>query len=270
MIVPSVYQVESVVHETEDIFTLTMVGKESGKGFCFLPGQFNMLYHFGYGEVAISITGNSSDDTVLTHSIRAVGNVTRAMQKMKVGDEIGVRGPFGTSWPIDRTGCDVLLVAGGCGLIPLFPALYALVENRKQFGNITLLYGARSPSDFIYQKQMEMLKGRGIQIELTVDKADETWKGRVGVVTPIIKECVRKPDNTLVMACGPDIMFRFAVRELLEMKVKKENVYLSLERHMQCGLGVCGRCQVGPYFVCKDGPVFSYAQLEQWLNIKEL
>jgi NAD(P)H-flavin reductase len=267
MLIPSIYQVRGITHETADVFTLTLTGKEK---MLFRPGQFNMLYHFGYGEVAISIAGDPTNQDDLVHTIKAVGSVTNQMQKLKIGDEIGVRGPFGSQWPLSQTGCDVLVITGGIGLAPLRPALLHLLANRDKYQNITLLFGARHPSDIIYKSDLENWEKQGIKVEISVDHADMDWRGQVGVVTYMIKKNIRDPKNTLVFICGPEIMIKFAVQELLGAAVEEAKIFISMERNMQCAVGFCGHCQYGPYFLCKDGPVFSYQQLKHWLMIKEL
>lgn len=266
MLTPELYQVKAIEHETSDVFTLTL----TGPSVVFQPGQFNMLHHFGFGEAAISISGHPSMQKELIHTIRAVGSVTMGMQKLKVGDEIGVRGPFGAPWPLSKKQCDVLVIAGGIGLAPLRPALFHLADNKNEYQDVTLLYGARNPSDIIFKKDLENWQRQGIQVETTVDFADVSWQGKVGVVTRLIKKNIKSPKNTLVFICGPEAMIKFAVHELLGASVEENNIFASLERHMQCAVGFCGRCQYGPYYLCKDGPVFSYSQISQWLKIREL
>ncbi len=259
------YPIEHIEQESTDAFTLHLKG-----GMPFLPGQFNMLYQFGIGEVPISISGDPSKPELLLHTIRAIGSVTSAMQKLKVDDEIGLRGPFGTPWPLEKKNCDVVVIAGGIGLAPLRPALIELAAKKEQYQNITLLYGARNPADIIFKKDLENWQKLGIKVETTVDNADLFWRGQVGVVTRLIKKNIRQPKNTLVLICGPEIMIKFSVHELLGAAVEENHIFMSLERHMQCAEGFCGRCQYGPYFLCKDGPVFSYADLRKWFMIKEL
>lgn len=270
MLIPTLFQVKAITHDTSDVFTLTLTATEEGKKMAFLPGQFNMLYHFGYGEAAISISGDPSNQDALVHTIRAVGSVTQRMRELKPGDEIGVRGPFGSQWPLLIKDCDVLVIAGGIGLAPLRPALFDLAAHRSQYQDITLLYGTRSPEEIVYKKDLDRWQKQGIKVETTVDRADVSWKGQVGVVTALIKKNMKNPENTLVFICGPEVMIKFAVHELLGTKVDENHIFISLERNMQCAVGFCGRCQYGPYFLCKDGPVFSYAQLQHWLMIKEL
>lgn len=270
VMVPELYHVESNVADASDIFTITMTPKEKGKRIGFLPGQFNMVYHFGYGEIPLSVSGDPAHQDVLVHTVRAVGPVSQSLQHVKPGDELGVRGPLGTGWPLVKKDCDVLVVAGGLGLPPLRPALLELIAHKNQYRDITLLYGTKRPDEMIYPNDLESWRKQGMKIEMTVDKPDEAWKGHVGVITPLVKPAIKDPKNTLVLMCGPEIMFKFVAKELLDAEVDADNIFLSLERNMQCGVGFCGRCQLGPYFVCKDGPVFSYAQVKKWLMIKEL
>lgn len=263
MILPKMVRVKSIVHDTSDTFTLLLEGKER-----FLPGQFNMLYLFKYGEVPISICNDPEEE--LRHTIRAVGAVTRAMQKLKEGDEIGIRGPFGSHWPLEKKGGHVLLIAGGLGFAALRSALFYLAAHRGQYKSVTLLYGARTPEDLIYKEEMEQWKKSGIDVQVSVDHADETWCGQVGVVTGMIHKHAAAPKETLVFLCGPEIMVHFALNELERSGIPENAIYISMERNMECALGFCGHCQYGPYFLCKDGPVFSYEQLKKWLTIKEL
>ncbi len=269
MLVPKIYKITSIQKETQDVFTLKIVAQEE-KIPSFLPGQFNMLYLYGFGEVPISISGNPSQKNELVHTIRAVGAVTQAMQRLKAGDEIGVRGPFGTHWPLSQTNNHVLVLAGGLGLAPLRPALYDLIARKDQYKSITLLYGARSPEEILYRKEMEQWKAQGIDVCVSVDLADANWRGDVGVITKQIYTHLTCPKNTQVFVCGPEIMIKFAVHELLRTDIDTSSIYISMERNMQCAVGFCGHCQYGPYFLCKDGPIFSYTQLKPWLNIQEL
>jgi len=270
MLTPKLYQVRTITNETSDIFTLALTAKDGGRGMAFLPGQFNMLYHFGFGEVAISISGDPAQQDVLVHTMRAVGSVTKRLRELKAGDEIGVRGPFGTPWPLVKKECDVLMIAGGIGLAPLRPALVELAARKDQYKDITLLYGARNPDDIIFKKDLEHWQKQGINVETTVDNDNSSWQGHVGVVTSLIRQNVKKPKNTLVLICGPEIMYKFTMPELLGAKVDENNIFMNMERNMQCAVGFCGHCQFGPHFICKDGAVFPYTQLQHWLAIKEL
>ncbi len=261
-------RVQRIRRETHDTWTLTL---DTGGPFVFAPGQFNMLYVPGVGEVPISISGDPTGGP-LVHTIRAVGAVTRALCHLKPGDLVGVRGPYGTPWPVDRAeGLDVVIVAGGIGLAPLRPALYFLLKQREWYGRIVLLYGARSPQDLLYRRELERWRGRfDLVVEVTVDHADPSWRGHVGVVTRLIPGVSFDPWNTLALVCGPEIMMRFTVQALMDRRVPPENIYLSMERNMQCGVGLCGHCQFGPYFVCKDGPVFAYPRVAPFLGKREV
>jgi NAD(P)H-flavin reductase len=269
MIVPQPYQICNKKVETHDSFTLTL------KHLCtaptpFLAGQYNMLYVFGYGEVAISLSGSPCQKGELVHTIKAVGAVTEALQRLQEQDTVGIRGPFGNGWPLDRKTKDVLLIAGGIGIAPLRSALYKLIEHRDQYRSITLLYGARSPDDLLYQNEILLWEKDGITVRTCVDRADADFKGDVGVVTTLIGKNLPDPQNTLVLTCGPEIMLKFAIHELMRYGAAEENIFLSLERNMQCSTGFCGHCQLGPYFLCKDGPIFSYDTVKDLLQIKEL
>lgn len=241
------------------------------KGFTFHPGQFNMLYLPGYGEAAISISSDPENKEAIGHTIRYTGNVTQNIARLKVGDIVGVRGPFGTSWPIEQAkGSDVIISTGGIGLPPLRPFLYYAMHHRQDFGRIVLLYGARTPRDLQFTKEYESWEKAGIEIMVTVDRGDETWTGQVGVVPILFYRMRMDPRQTFVFTCGPEIMIRFVVFEALARRVPSNRIFVSMERNMKCGLGQCGHCQLGPYFVCKDGPVFSFEQLEPYYNVEEL
>ena len=270
MLVPELVHVKSIVHNNEDVFTLVLSKEKGGKELPFLPGQFNMLYLFGFGEVAISICGDPALNEGLVHTIHSVGNVTEGLQKLKVGDELGVRGPFGTHWSLEKKGCDVLVIAGGLGMPPLRPAMLHLEAYRQDYKKITLLYGTRTPYQILYGDDLRRWEEMGIDVCVTVDQGDNSWNGQMGVVTQLIPSHLRHPANTLVLICGPEVMIHSAIKVLLQSAIDPSMVYLSMERNMQCGVGFCGHCQFGPYFLCKDGPVFSYAQIKQWFPIHEL
>jgi len=266
------YRVERVQDETYDTFTLELKARNGSGVTSFAPGQFNMLYVFGVGEVPISISGDPTKPRKLVHTTRAVGPVTRAMRKLNRGDELGVRGPFGTSWPVkEAKGCDVVIVAGGIGMAPLRPSVYQLLSQRREYGKLILLYGARSPADLLYQEEMEELRGRSdLQVDITVDRALRWWRGNVGVVTTLIPKASFDSTSTIAMVCGPEIMMRFTVAELVKRGVGEESIYISMERNMKCGFGSCGHCQFGPFFVCKDGPVFRYDRVKYFLGKAEV
>ncbi|MBW1917381.1 MAG: FAD/NAD(P)-binding protein [Deltaproteobacteria bacterium] len=269
---PQLFQIRRVRKETRDTFTLALQPTSGTAPFCFLPGQFNMLYAFGVGEVPISISGNPADPQTLVHTIRAVGTVTRSIQQLKPGGILGVRGPFGTHWPVvEATGYDMVIVVGGLGLAPLRPAIYHILAQRHTYGNFELIVGARTPGDLLYYQELEKWRGRfDFRVHVTVDSAGPEWRNNVGVVTTLIPRARFDPLHTVALICGPGVMMRFTIKELLERGVKPENIYLSMERNMQCGIGLCGHCQLGPYFICKDGPVFSYQRIQKWFELREI
>jgi len=241
------------------------------QGYAFLPGQFNMLYMPGYGEAAISISSNPENRELVGHAVRHVGNVTNNIARLRVGDVIGVRGPFGTAWPIfEAKGSDIIISTGGIGFPPLRSLIYYTMQHRQDYGRIVVLYGARTPRDLQFTSEYEAWEKAGVEIMVTVDRSDETWTGQVGVVPILFYRLKMDPRKSYILTCGPEIMIRFVVYEALARRVPANRIFVSLERNMKCGLGQCGHCQIGPYFVCKDGPVFSYDALEPYYNVEEL
>ncbi len=269
---PSPFRVERVRKELSDTFTLDLVPADGKRDFPFLPGQFNMLYAFGVGEVPISISGDPSKPDTIVHTTRVVGAVTRAMRNLGVGHTIGVRGPYGTAWPVEEMqGADVVIVTGGIGLAPLRPAIYSILENRSAFGNVSILYGARTPEDILYRKELEKWRGMfDMQVDVTVDYATGRWAGKVGVVTKLIQRGGFHPQDSIALICGPEIMMKFAVQALQDRGVTDDRIYVSMERNMKCGIGFCGHCQLGGDFVCRDGPVFRFDTLADKFAISEL
>lgn len=266
---PLPFGIKRVRRDTSDTFTLELAPANGAQLAPAAPGQFNMLYVFGVGEVPISIS--SAPGRPLLHTTRAVGTVTRAMAKLKRGDAIGVRGPFGSSWPLEAArGKDVVIIAGGIGMAPLRGALLELMRHRKRYSRIVLIYGARTPADVLYERELEKLRERGLDLSITVDRAVGAWRGHVGVVTTLIPRAPFNPRDCVALMCGPEIMMRFATRELQKRGVPDDAIYLSLERNMKCAVGFCGHCQFGPEFICKDGPVLRYDRVARWLAIHEL
>lgn len=269
---PQPYRVHRVERETHDIFTLELEASNRSAVCPFSPGQFNMLYVFGVGEVPVCISGDPSKPKALVHTIRAVGAVTKAMCKPKPGNFLGVRGPFGSHWPVqEATGSDVVIVAGGIGLAPLRPAVYEILSHREKYGKVVLLYGTRTPADILYRRELEQWRARfDMEVYLTVDRAMGGWRGNVGVVPSLIAKAPFDPLHTVAMVCGPEVMMRFTVLELQKHGVAAENILVSMERNMKCGIGFCGRCQYGPTFICKDGPVFRYDRIRNLFGMREI
>jgi NAD(P)H-flavin reductase len=266
------YAVRSMQQETYDTFTFELEPRNKTRTFSFVPGQFNMLYVFGVGEVPISISGDPAKSEKLVHTTRAVGTVTNAMWKLRSGDLLGVRGPFGTGWPVEEAkGRDVVIVTGGLGLPPLRPSVYQLLSRKQEYGKLVLLYGARTPEDIVYGQEIEQWRKRSdLAVDVTVDRATGQWRGNVGVVTTLIPKATFDPTNAIAMVCGPEIMMRFTIAELERRGIPDESIYFSMERNMKCGFGFCGHCQFGPFFVCKDGPVFRYDRVKRFFGRGEI
>ncbi len=243
-----------------------------GGAFPFRPGQFNMLTVFGVGEVPISLSGDPAEPDRLVHTIRAVGPVSAALTRLKPGAPVGLRGPFGVGWPMEEAvGRDVVIIAGGLGLAPLRPAICRLLAERRRYGRVTLLYGARSPDDILFRRELESWRRRlDIAIEVTVDHAAGDWHGNVGVVPALIPRAAFDPDNAIALVCGPEVMMRFAIAALGDAGLAAESIHLSMERNMKCAIGLCGHCQLARVFVCRDGPVFRFDRIRDLLALKEI
>jgi NAD(P)H-flavin reductase len=238
----------------------------------YLPGQFNMLYLPGVGEMPISLSGGSDGTGTWDHTVRVAGNVTRTLAALGTGATLGMRGPYGTGWPLDAcAGADIVLIAGGIGLPPMRPVIHYVTAQRKRFGNVALLYGARAPDTLLYTREYETWSDARLDVQTTVDRSAANWLGNVGVV-PMLLDRLRPlvPGNTVLMLCGPEVMMRYTVRTALERGLRKDQIWVSLERNMQCAVGLCGHCLLGPAFVCKDGPIFRYDKIEPYLDIEAL
>lgn len=238
----------------------------------FVAGQFNMLYAFGVGEIPISISSDPALPERLQHTVRAVGAVSTALADLRPGDAVGLRGPFGTGWPLAAAaGRDMVIVAGGLGLAPLRPAIYRILAERQRYGHVSILYGARSPGDILYRRELARWRQEfSVNVEVTVDLAGESWRGTVGAVTTLIPRALFDPTDSIAMVCGPEIMMRFAAAALIQAGVPSEAIHVSMERNMQCAVGCCGHCQFGPTFVCKDGPVFRHDRVRDLLKLEEV
>jgi NAD(P)H-flavin reductase len=276
---PALYRVRQTWKETHDVFTMALEPTQGDQPFLFAPGQFNMLYAFGVGECAISISGDPAEPQPLLHTIRVVGTVTTALSKLRSGDTLGVRGPFGQGWNLQAAeGKDVVFVAGGIGLAPLRPAIYHVLAHRENYGKVVVLIGTRTPQDVLFHDDLktwrcaaQVPQGAGLDPEVlvTVDRAESGWQGNVGVVTSLVRRASFDPLNTVAMMCGPEIMMQFTVLELIKQGVSLDSIYVTMERNMKCAIGFCGHCQLGPTFICKNGPVFRYDQIKFWFEQRE-
>jgi len=269
---PSPYVVRSRTEETSDIATLVLEPASGVTSRPFEPGQFNMLYAFGIGESAISISGETGPSGELTHTIQALGPTSRALFAARPGTCVGVRGPYGHGWPIEAAvGKDVILAAGGLGLPPLRPLLYRLLAQREKYGRIEVVYGARTPKLLVFYDELQRWRARNdLRFQVTVDVAGRDWYGDVGVVTTRLPDARFEPANTVAFVCGPEVMMRFTAQALLARGIGPDAMYLSMERNMKCAIGFCGHCQFGPDFVCRDGPVFSYRRIGPYLTTREV
>lgn len=267
-------RIRQIIPETTAVATYDLVFEDPAlaEGYAFRPGQFNMLYLPGVGEIAISISGDPAERSKIPHTIREAGNVTKALARLPAGASIGVRGPFGSWWPIeDCEAKDVILVAGGIGLAPLRPAIYSLLNNRDRYGGISLLYGARTPQERLYPDEYESWRQQGLDVQTIVDRSDGVWTGNVGVVTVLLDRLlIARPAETRLLTCGPEIMMWYSIQTALRRGLPPEAAYLSLERNMNCAIGLCGHCQYGPEFLCKDGPVFRYDRVASILKVDDL
>jgi NAD(P)H-flavin reductase len=269
---PHVATIEHILHEAPEVVTYTLAFGDPvlAEGYRFLPGQFNMIYLPGIGEAAISISGDPGRPGPLLHTIREAGNVTGAMTRLRVGDALGVRGPYGSAWPVDEVqGLDLIIVGGGIGLAPLRPAIYHVMRHRQRYGQVTILAGARSPADRLYPDEYDAWREKDIEVIVTVDRADDTWRGHVGVVPMMFYKLRPDARRTAVFTCGPEIMMRFVIYEALARRIAKERIYVSLERNMKCAVGFCGHCQFGPTFLCKEGPVLNFGQVEPFFGVED-
>lgn len=255
-----------------DTYDFVLADERAAQNYGFRPGQFNMLYLPGVGEIAISISGDPVATSRLPHTIRQAGNVTQVLARMGVGETIGLRGPFGSSWPLETCeGKDIILVTGGIGLPPLRPAIYEMLADRGRFGTLTLLYGARTPDGLLFTREFSDWESRGLDVELTVDRTDGDWTGHIGVVTHLLERlALPRPEDTVLMTCGPEVMMWYTVQTARARGIPDEHLYISLERNMQCAIAQCGHCQFGPAFVCKDGPVVRFDRMAPFLKVEQL
>lgn len=245
---------------TEKLFEFRLIDEKIREAFCHAPGQFVELSIFGVGEAPISISSSPTKRGFIELCVRRTGKFTEELHKMQCGDIVGIRGPYGRGFPIDKMrGHDVLLVAGGLGIAPLRSLINNIHDERSEFGKIIIIYGSKSPSEIMFRDQFEMWRHRkDFELHLTVDNGDENWDGEVGVVTKPFAQLEIDADNTFGALCGPPVMYRFVVEQMRKKNISYDHIYMSFERHMKCGMGKCGHCQIGHQYVCIDGPVFNY------------
>ena len=259
-------EVLEVITETPTIKTIKFKPVEE---ISFKTGQFVEITIPGVGEAPFTPSSKPSVKDVLEVSVMRVGKVTDKVHELKKGDTIGVRGPYGNGYPLDGfKGKEVLVVGGGCGFAPLRSLMYSLFEISGELKKLLFRGGCKNPQEFLYRKEIESWKEKkGLDLELTVDKGDSTWKGKTGVVTVVLDKLGMDCKNGIGIVCGPPIMMKFATLKLLELGFKEENLYLSMEKNMSCGIGKCGHCRIGTYYACKDGPVFKYSDIKNFHEI---
>jgi NAD(P)H-flavin reductase len=268
--VPRLHRVRRRGRENHDTVTISLEPLEPGD-VGYHPGQFNMLYRFAVGEVPISVSSYHRRGQPMLHTIRAVGAVSTALCRVKAGEIIGVRGPFGTGWGVDDAeGADLVLVGGGIGLAPLRPALRYALAKRRHFGRLVLLVGARSRDEMVFRQELDRLGSRSdVFTAISVDRAGPGWRHHVGVVTQLVAGAPFDPASAVALVCGPEVMMRFTATALLARGMPANRIRVSLERNMRCAIGWCGHCQLGSEFVCKNGPVRSWDQAAPLLAVKE-
>ncbi|MCL2235094.1 MAG: FAD/NAD(P)-binding protein [Defluviitaleaceae bacterium] len=269
MLIPQVGIITDIIQETPDVKTFRVVDLKGNKAFDHMPGQCAMLSIPGVGEAMFSISTSPTNTKYMDFSIKRVGALTNYMHdKMNPGDHITIRGPYGNAFPVDDAnalkGKNILFIGGGIALAPLRSVIHYVFDNRDDYGYVDILYGARSVADLVYHREIEKswAEKRNTNVFLTIDRPDDAWEGNVGFVPDYFKKIGFSTDKVVVM-CGPPIMIKFVLAVLLEMGFKKEQVFTTLELRMKCGIGKCGRCNIGDKFVCMDGPVFRVDELDQ-------
>ena len=245
---------------SEKLFEMRLV---SGEPLGHMPGQFVEVSLMGIGEAPISISSAPREDHFFELAVRKVGNLTNAMHELAVGTRVGIRGPFGTCFPTDETkGRDILIVAGGIGLVPLRSFIHYVLDRRGEYGEITILFGARNPAEQLFLDELDQWKERrDVNYLETVDRPDSSWKGNVGVITTLFQKIDVDPSTTYCIVVGPPVMYRFVILEAKTKGIPDAQIFLSLERRMKCGVGKCGHCQINHVYVCQDGPVFRYSDI---------
>jgi sulfhydrogenase subunit gamma (sulfur reductase) len=267
-------EVAERVQEAADVFSLYLriPDPDLARGYAFAPGQFNMLYLHGVGEIPISIVSDPGEPDLLMHTLRAVGRVTKGFEKLRVGDHIGVRGPFGRGWPLAQAeGRDLLLITGGLGCAPLVSVIEYVMRRRERFGHVTIIQGVKHHHDLIWRPRYEAwMRQPDTIVLLAADVAAAGWSWHVGLVTDLLDQVPLGAQGAATMICGPEPMMQAAAQRCQQLGVREEDIWLSMERNMQCATGHCGHCQLGPAFICKDGPVFPYTQLRALLGRRGL
>ena len=262
-------EITDIIEESPTIKTFAL---KPGKAIPFETGQFVEMTVPGLGEAPFTPSSNPRIEDAMELTIMDVGKVTSRVHKMKKGEIVGIRGPYGKGYPLkDFEGKEILIVGGGVGLAPLRSLILALLNDISKYKKVVIKYGARSPKDIIYKNQInEWAKNKGLDVELTVDRGDNTWKGNVGLITTLLKKNIEVDiKNSVVIVCGPPIMMKFTIFKLIELGCQDKDIYLSMEKNMSCGIGKCGHCRIGPYYACKDGPVFTYDKIKGYHTIWE-
>jgi sulfhydrogenase subunit gamma (sulfur reductase) len=269
---PSEAEIIERIQESPSVFTLRLrlCEQAARTGYQFAPGQFNMLYLYGVGEVPISIVSDPQDPEHLMHTVRIVGRVTRGMAELRKNDRIGLRGPYGRGWPLqDASGHDVLILTGGLGCAPVVSVINYIIMRRPSFGNLTIIQGVKHADELLWRDRYAYWASLPqTQVLLSADHGGSVWPWHVGLVTEVFDDAHIVPERTLVMMCGPEGMMRASIRELTKRGVKEDKIHLSMERNMQCAVGHCGHCMFGPAFVCRQGPVFAYPQVKALFEVR--
>lgn len=268
--VPQPFRIARVIREIDGVFTWRLKPLD-GAPFHYRPGQFNMVTQFGVGEIPVSISGDCREPDTLVHTIRAVGPVTEAMQALRAGAVVGIRGPFGRPWPIDAAvGSDVIFVTSTIGLAPLRPLIHEVLHRRQDFGKVVICYGTRGVDDIMFEADLHAWRARfDTNVHLTVHSAPSGYRGRVGGVAAAIRAARIDGPSTVAFVCRSEALTRQAVNTLGERGVTPDRVWVTLERNMKCGIGLCGHCQFGPSFMCKDGPVYRFDEIEALYSVRE-
>lgn len=266
-------RIAAIRDEVKGVRTYDLVFRDARAAarYEFAPGQFNMLYLPGIGEAAISISSDPADRSSVSHTVKAVGNVTDALARLGVGDEVILRGPFGTPWPLaDLRGHDIVIAVGGVGLASVRAAILEIANNRESYGRVAVLFGAKTPAALLYEREYDAWRDRGIDVRTIVDQADAGWRGRTGLVTLLFDDLALDPSRTGLLACGPEPMMLAVVRRAEAAGLSQARMFVSMERNMICAARLCGLCQFGPEFVCRDGPVFPYDRIARFLAVPNL